>query len=233
MRRSAFERGDCETASNEALGSSSVLSVRPEPFELLAYCDARAGLEPAGARMIDEAISRDPANWELRYGRAVVLRLRRPRSTAGARRGPSAPTRTSSSSRQRSTRSVAPQADEPPPTAAERGGDGHARRRSRSRVRSGVAVRFGHLRGPHCLLDLDEIRAGSSKMEMRPYLLWDEQQGYAASSEASVAGPRAERTAGRQSGPDHHESDREQGDRRESREGKRVALTRGRQLAGD
>jgi O-antigen ligase len=70
---SAFDRGDCTTASDDALGASSVLPVRPEPFELLAYCDAREGLAPVAARMIDQAISRDPGDWELRYGRAIVL----------------------------------------------------------------------------------------------------------------------------------------------------------------
>jgi O-antigen ligase len=69
----AFHRGDCDAASDDALRASSVLAVRPEPFELLAYCDARAGLDPLAARMINQAIDRDPENWELQYGRAVVL----------------------------------------------------------------------------------------------------------------------------------------------------------------
>ncbi len=70
---SAFHRGDCDAASDDALGANAVLAVRPEPFELLAYCDARAGLQPLAARMMDQAIDRDRDNWELRYGRAVVL----------------------------------------------------------------------------------------------------------------------------------------------------------------
>ena len=69
----AFDRGECRTASDEALRSSAAVSVRPEPYELLAYCDAQRGLGPLAARMIDQAIDRDPASWELRYGRAIVL----------------------------------------------------------------------------------------------------------------------------------------------------------------
>jgi O-antigen ligase len=70
---SAFHRHDCDAASDEALRANSVLPARPEPFELLAYCDARAGLEPLAARMMNQAIDRDRDNWELRYGRAIVL----------------------------------------------------------------------------------------------------------------------------------------------------------------
>jgi O-antigen ligase len=70
---SAFRRGDCAAASDEALGANSVLAVRPEPFELLAYCDARAGLEPLATRMMSQAIDRDRDDWQLRYGRAIVL----------------------------------------------------------------------------------------------------------------------------------------------------------------
>jgi O-antigen ligase len=69
----AFHRGDCNAANDQALRANSVLPARPEPFELLAYCDARAGLEPLALRMMDQAIDRDRDNWELRYGRAIVL----------------------------------------------------------------------------------------------------------------------------------------------------------------
>jgi hypothetical protein len=69
----AFHHGNCDAASDDALGANSVLAVRPEPFELLAYCDARGGLEPLAARMMNQAIDRDRDNWELRYGRAIVL----------------------------------------------------------------------------------------------------------------------------------------------------------------
>jgi hypothetical protein len=69
---SAFKRGDCGKAIDAALGSNSALGVRPEPFEILAYCDARLGRSELGERMMRAAIRRDPESWELWYGLAVV-----------------------------------------------------------------------------------------------------------------------------------------------------------------
>ena len=68
----AFERGDCAAAIDAALDSTAALGVRPEPFELLGYCDVRLGQPALGVRMIERAVSRDPENWELRYGLALV-----------------------------------------------------------------------------------------------------------------------------------------------------------------
>jgi O-antigen ligase len=73
----ATKEGDCTTAIDEALASIDALSVRPEPYELLAYCDARSGEPELAERMAREAIERDPDNWEFRYVLAVV------RATAG------------------------------------------------------------------------------------------------------------------------------------------------------
>jgi hypothetical protein len=68
----AFKRHDCGTAIRSALSSSSAVSARPEPFEILAYCDARLGRPELGEQMMRAAIRRDPENWELWYGLAVV-----------------------------------------------------------------------------------------------------------------------------------------------------------------
>jgi O-antigen ligase len=69
----AFEQGDCETAIDSALSSASTLSVRPEPYEILGYCDARRrGAGSLAVQMMEEAVERDPDNWEFRYGLALV-----------------------------------------------------------------------------------------------------------------------------------------------------------------
>jgi O-Antigen ligase len=68
----AFKRHDCTSAIDSAIGSSSALGARPEPFEILAYCDARLGRSELGERMMRAAIRRDPESWELWYGLAVV-----------------------------------------------------------------------------------------------------------------------------------------------------------------
>lgn len=68
----AFRRGDCPATIDSALSSISFLSVRPQPFELLAYCDVRAGRPDLALKAIGRALARDPGNWEYQYGLALV-----------------------------------------------------------------------------------------------------------------------------------------------------------------
>jgi hypothetical protein len=68
----AFARGDCATTVDRALDSTSALGVRPEPFVLLGYCDVRLGRFDLAVRALGNAVSRDPGDWEARYGLALV-----------------------------------------------------------------------------------------------------------------------------------------------------------------
>ncbi len=68
----AFRRGDCTTATDRALASDSALSARPEPFEVLGYCDADAGQSALAQHVLALAVNRDPANWEYHYDLALV-----------------------------------------------------------------------------------------------------------------------------------------------------------------
>ena len=68
----AFEADDCPTAVDEAIKSTDTLSVRPEPFEILGYCDVRLGNPKLGVRAMSEAVERDPRDWRLQYGLALV-----------------------------------------------------------------------------------------------------------------------------------------------------------------
>jgi O-antigen ligase len=67
-----FEEGDCHAASEEALHAIHTLSVRPGPYELLGYCDSRAGQHELAVSMLETAIERDKGEWEAYYGLAVV-----------------------------------------------------------------------------------------------------------------------------------------------------------------
>jgi O-antigen ligase len=67
-----FARGDCHAAIDSALGSISAMSVRAEPYELLSYCDARLGLSRLSIAAMQNAIKRDPDNWEFHYGLGIV-----------------------------------------------------------------------------------------------------------------------------------------------------------------
>ena len=73
----AFAGGDCQTASASAFASTSVLGDRPEPYEIIGYCDIRRGRTAPGIAAFDRAIALDPGNWNFRYDLAVA------RATAG------------------------------------------------------------------------------------------------------------------------------------------------------
>ncbi len=67
-----LQAGDCGAASHEALDAIHVLSVRPEPYQVLGFCDSRAGQHELAIQMLETAIDRDPGEWESYYGLALV-----------------------------------------------------------------------------------------------------------------------------------------------------------------
>jgi hypothetical protein len=71
----AFQAGDCRTAVDSALDSIEALPALPEPFEVLGYCDARAGRNDLAIRAMRSAQARDPDGWEFAYGLAVTQAL--------------------------------------------------------------------------------------------------------------------------------------------------------------
>ena len=68
----AFLRGKCPEAVDEARSSTSALGMRPEPYEIIAFCELRAGTPSLGVEAMRKAIDRDPLNWEYRYGLALA-----------------------------------------------------------------------------------------------------------------------------------------------------------------
>jgi hypothetical protein len=68
----AFKVGDCTRSVDGALDSLGALSVRAEPFELLGYCDLRAGQDALAVRAFQSARNRDPEDWQYAYGLAVA-----------------------------------------------------------------------------------------------------------------------------------------------------------------
>jgi hypothetical protein len=55
-----------------ALTSSERLAVRPEPFEVVGWCDVRAGQGRLAVAALSSARDRDPDNWAYAYGLAVA-----------------------------------------------------------------------------------------------------------------------------------------------------------------
>jgi hypothetical protein len=80
----AFQRGDCATATDAALDSLDALSVQAEAFEVLGWCNARAGQPKLAVDAFRAARVRDPRNWQYAYGLAITQALARqdPRPSA-------------------------------------------------------------------------------------------------------------------------------------------------------
>jgi hypothetical protein len=68
----AYLRGDCGTAIDAGLSSATALNQRPEPFEVVGYCDLRIGRPDLALPMMQSAADRDPGNWEMRYAVAIA-----------------------------------------------------------------------------------------------------------------------------------------------------------------
>jgi O-Antigen ligase len=69
---SKFQEGNCGGASHEALDAIHVLSVRPDPYQVIGFCDMREGQNELALSMLETAVKRDEGEWESWYGLAVV-----------------------------------------------------------------------------------------------------------------------------------------------------------------
>jgi O-antigen ligase len=68
----ALVSGHCDAASSSALSAIGWMPDRPEPYELLGYCDLQRGFSRLGMEAMQEAINHDPSNWEGYYSLALA-----------------------------------------------------------------------------------------------------------------------------------------------------------------
>ncbi len=68
----SYNSGDCRSATRAAISSISVLGSRPEPYEVLGYCDVDADKPQLAIAAMHRAISLDPSDWKYRYGLAIM-----------------------------------------------------------------------------------------------------------------------------------------------------------------
>jgi hypothetical protein len=68
----ALLAGDCRAAVSDAHGAIDALSVRPEPYAIISYCEARAGRTASAVAWMHAAAKRDPRAWQYDSGLAVV-----------------------------------------------------------------------------------------------------------------------------------------------------------------
>ena len=80
----AFVVGQCKTSESAARASLRAVDIRPQPYEVLAYCALVDGDRDLAVRRMSEAVRRDPRNWSLHYGLARLRAMdgRDPRSAA-------------------------------------------------------------------------------------------------------------------------------------------------------
>jgi len=68
----AFGRGDCATAVHQARSSIDALAVRPEPYQILGYCDLQQGRPDAAVAAMTKASAQEPQKWEYHLGLAIA-----------------------------------------------------------------------------------------------------------------------------------------------------------------
>jgi hypothetical protein len=68
----ALQAGDCGRATRAALDASATLRMRPEPYEVIGYCEVASRRLDLALKAIDAAVERDPGSWELHYSRALI-----------------------------------------------------------------------------------------------------------------------------------------------------------------
>jgi hypothetical protein len=68
----ALYASDCAKADSAARSSIEWLSARPQPYEIIGFCDLRRGLPRLGVSAMDQALRRDPGSWESYYALAIA-----------------------------------------------------------------------------------------------------------------------------------------------------------------
>jgi O-antigen ligase len=63
---------DCAAATPAALSSIGWLDVRPEPYEIVGFCDIQRGQPRLAITAMREARSHDPGSWETYYALAIA-----------------------------------------------------------------------------------------------------------------------------------------------------------------
>jgi hypothetical protein len=68
----ALYASNCARADSAARSSISWLSARPQPYEILGFCDLRRGKPVLGVAAMRQAITRDRGSWEPYYALAIA-----------------------------------------------------------------------------------------------------------------------------------------------------------------
>ncbi len=68
----ALYASNCPKATSAALSSIGWLDIRPEPYEVVGFCDLQRGLPRLGVTAMRQAVHFDPSSWEPYYALALA-----------------------------------------------------------------------------------------------------------------------------------------------------------------
>jgi hypothetical protein len=70
---SSFNHGDCQGATSAALSSLDYMAIRPEPYQMIGYCDIDQGRLTQAVAAMRKAVQEQPASWEFHFSLAIAL----------------------------------------------------------------------------------------------------------------------------------------------------------------
>jgi hypothetical protein len=68
----ALYASNCAAAAPAALSSIGWLDMRPEPYEIVGFCDLARGLPRLAIAAMRQAVRHDPGSWETYYALAIA-----------------------------------------------------------------------------------------------------------------------------------------------------------------
>ena len=70
---SDFDRGDCPGATKAAVASLDYVALRPQPYQMLGYCNLADGRITQAVAAMRKAVEQEPKGWEYHFGLAAAL----------------------------------------------------------------------------------------------------------------------------------------------------------------
>lgn len=68
----AFNTGNCPAAIAQARATISLVSSRPQAYQIIALCDVVKGRPGSSVALADKAVALDPQDWDYRYSLAIA-----------------------------------------------------------------------------------------------------------------------------------------------------------------
>jgi hypothetical protein len=68
----SFDKGSCRAATHDAVSSINVLANRPQPYQIVGYCDLDSGRVQEAVAAMKKAVEQEPRSWEYHFGLAIA-----------------------------------------------------------------------------------------------------------------------------------------------------------------